>query len=638
MTILVYVLGFLLVTISSFQLGKQFTKIKLPVITGYLLIGIAAGPYILKLIQPNAIPHLDFLNDFSLGFIALAAGTELYLKELKHSIKSIAWNTTAQLVATFVLTSITFYYLASYIPFTASMTAGSKIAVSILVGTILVARSPSSAIAIINEMRAKGPFVRTAMGVTVVKDILVIILFSICLSLSQSLINGIDVEWTVILKLLFELALSFLIGFAFGKLLELVFSSSLSNKIKTVIILAMGFGMFQALHYGEEYIHHHFDMILRVEALLVVLLGSFYVTNFTKHRLEFQEMMEHNGPWIYVIFFTLTGASLSLDVLVTVWKIALVLFFVRLISMIIAAYIGGTLAGDEPLHKKYGWMPYVTQAGVGIGLATEIAGEYTIWGNEFYTIVVSVIVINQIVGPPLFKYAIQKVGEAHTKGKNVATTGKKALIFGFENQSVALARQLLAHNWKTIIVSCDEEKDKTIVDGVEVMSFAQISKAMFKKLNAQKADTIVLFLSDEENYALNELIYEHLGTKDVLVRLQDRSYLERFKELGAHVIDPASAFINLMDHYVRSPIGTSLLLGGDKNQDTLDVEVIDSTMDGKLLRDIRLPSDVIILSLKHNGKNIIMHGYTEIRVGDILSVVGSNESLDKVAVMFGDLA
>ncbi len=55
------------------------------------------------------------------------------------------------------------------------MDTSSKIAVSILFGTIFVARSPSSAIAVINEMRANGPFTKTVMGVTVLKDVLVII-------------------------------------------------------------------------------------------------------------------------------------------------------------------------------------------------------------------------------------------------------------------------------------------------------------------------------------------------------------------------------------------------------------------------------------------------------------------------------
>lgn len=82
---------------------------------------------------------------------------------------------------------------------------------------------------------------------------------------------------------------------------------------------------------------------------------------------------------IYVAFFTLTGVMMSLDVLAEIWGIALILFSVRLVAMIIGAYVGSTLAGDDKLHKQIGWMPYVTQAGVGLGLAIEVSTEYGTW-------------------------------------------------------------------------------------------------------------------------------------------------------------------------------------------------------------------------------------------------------------------
>ena len=45
----------------------------------------------------------------------------------------------------------------------AEMSSSHKIAVAVLFATIFVARSPSSAIAVINEMRANGPFTKTVI-------------------------------------------------------------------------------------------------------------------------------------------------------------------------------------------------------------------------------------------------------------------------------------------------------------------------------------------------------------------------------------------------------------------------------------------------------------------------------------------
>ena len=91
------------------------------------------------------------------------------------------------------------------------------------------------------------------------------------------------------------------------------------------------------------------------------------------------------------------------------------LFGIRLVTMIIGSILGGSLAGDSALFRRIGWMPFVTQAGVGLGLATIVANTLPSFGAEFQTIVVAVIVLNQFVGPPLFKWSIQLVGEARTK-------------------------------------------------------------------------------------------------------------------------------------------------------------------------------------------------------------------------------
>jgi Trk K+ transport system NAD-binding subunit len=89
-----------------------------------------------------------------------------------------------------------------------------------------------------------------------------------------------------------------------------------------------------------------------------------------------------------------------------------------------------------------------------------------------------------------------------------------------------------------------------------------------------------------------------------------------------------------MDHLVRSPQAATLLLGMQGDQDTMDVEVMNPDLRGIPLRDLRLPADIIVLSLNRNGQSIITHGYTRLRMGDILTMVGSNESLMVVTLKF----
>ena len=198
---IVVLIGFGIVAIAGNQIAKVFQKLKFPLITGLIITGIIAGSSILKFIPAKTLPELNFLNDIALAIIAFSAGSELYLKELRSRMNSIKWMTIGQLVITFTLSSIVIYYAADYIPFMAELSTNVKIIIAVLFGVIFVARSPSSAIAVINEMRANGPFTKTSMGVTVIKDVLVIVLFAICFAIAKAVINGEDLGFTFLLFL-----------------------------------------------------------------------------------------------------------------------------------------------------------------------------------------------------------------------------------------------------------------------------------------------------------------------------------------------------------------------------------------------------------------------------------------------------
>ncbi len=631
--------GFLIIALSANHISKFFAKIKFPLITGLLLAGIFAGPFAFKLIPVENAKSLNFLNEISLAFIAFAAGSELYLKEIRGQFKSILWNTLGQLVITFGLGLLGVFLASDYIPFMADMSCVGKMAVAILMATIFVARSPSSAIAVINELRAKGPFTQTSIGVTVVKDVLVIILFAVCFALAKTFLSGEPFSLASLGFLLIELLVSFGLGRLIGIIIKWFFKFKMNKHLKVSILIALGYGVYVFAAWLGEFTaqEHILGHRFYVEPLLICILGSYYVTNYSTSRPEFTELLHETGPVIYVVFFTLTGASLALDVLVEVFGIAVIFFFVRLIGMIIAGYVGGTLAGDPWKFRHLNWMPYVTQAGVGLGLATLIKHTFPEFGVEFETIIVGVIVINQVVGPPLFKYALHKVEETHEKAETPAFDGHNdAIIFGFEPMSLALARQLKNHGWGVKIAAMRKAEEIESVEDIEIVFMDSISMECLNKLEPEHADNMVLMLSDRENLQWCELIYEQVGTKEVVVRASgDRYYAKKFNELDALVVDPASAMVNLMDHFVRSPNATSILLGMETDQDAIDIEIMDPTIQGLALRDLRLPSDILILSISRNGQMMITHGYTRLRVGDIVTILGSPESIDKVELMFG---
>ena len=261
MALLRPLLAFGVIGLSSRQIGQLFTRFRLPMITGYLFAGIIAGPFVLDFISEETVQSLHFLEQISLAVIAFAAGSELYIHELRSQLRSIAWVTVGLSLFTHVIASLALFLMSSFIPFMRELPAASRLAAAILVGPIMIARSPSSAIAIVNELRARGPFTRTVLGVTVVMDLVVIVIFAIDSSLADTLISNTGPSVLLLFLLLGEILLALLAGFLLGRVLTRLLMLRLALRWKAGLIVLAGYGVFVFSDLLRDYSHR----ILSVE-------------------------------------------------------------------------------------------------------------------------------------------------------------------------------------------------------------------------------------------------------------------------------------------------------------------------------------------------------------------------------------
>lgn len=634
MALTAFLTTFLIVAAAADRISVKFQKYGVPLISGFLLIGIISGPHVLSIIDSTIASNLLFINEIALAFIAFAASSELYLKELRSRINSIKWLTIGQLTITFLVISVSLILLSGYIPFLKELDASAIVAVAFLTATVLCARSPSSAIAVINEVRAKGPFTSTVLGTTVVVDFTVIIMFSISFSAAKALVYGDDFTISFLLTLLGEIIVSFMLGLLMGFVLKNILAIGIHKRLKAVLILLAGYGAY-AIYYGtQELSLRLFNIHVDLEPLVMCLVGSFYVVNYTRYRQEFLKIIDDVGPYIYTIFFTYAGALLAVDVIPSVWQVTLVIVVINAIAVFMGTFFGGTISREKRSFKLTYWTSFLTQAGVGLGLATIVSNEFGSFGNSFSAVVISVIILNQLIGPVLFKWSLNKFGESRVRAGVPQFDGiRDAIIIGFESQAVALARQLMSHGWMVKIATRKDIEESDFPD-INIVKVDNFELEALKSIDAHLSEAIVLLLTDEENLAITEIVYQHIGTKEIIVRLNDRENFEDFHKLGVLIVDPGTAMVSLLDQFVRSPQATSLLLGMQKGQGTMELEVLNPDLYGVYLRDLRLPADIIIISVHRKGQMIISHGYTRLRKRDVVTMVGSWESLQKMARLF----
>jgi Trk K+ transport system NAD-binding subunit len=101
------------------------------------------------------------------------------------------------------------------------------------------------------------------------------------------------------------------------------------------------------------------------------------------------------------------------------------------------------------------------------------------------------------------------------------------------------------------------------------------------------------------------------------------------------VVYPATAVVNLLDQFVRAPQSALLLSRTDPNKELVQITITEPDIDGLALRDLRLPSDVLILGIVRDGTSIIPHGHTRLRLDDEVMLIGEARSLAEVTYRFG---
>lgn len=393
-------LGFIL--IFAFLLGKKINRFSLPQITGFILAGVLCGPYIFKFLSIEDVRELQLLDGLALSLIALTAGGEMRITELRRrakAISSILLFQTVIIIAGFVIIG---FLSRPFFPFFSGKTLAQGFAVSLLLGTLATATSPSTTIAVITETNSRGKYTDLILSTAVVKDFLVIVIFAFSLFYSKFLIfpeQAFDIG--LLVNVLREVGGSVLLGILIGG--GIILYLKFIQRETTLFILGIAFFTYQISH------------SLGYHPLLICLVAGFLVENFSSRGESLILAIEKSSVPIYVVFFAIAGASLDLAALQRNWLLALIFVVWRGVLKFSGTYIGAKVAKEDPGVQRRSWAGFISQAGVALGMVIIIERTFPQWGSEFKAIVLAFIAINQIIGPVLLQRLLHRVDEVGKK-------------------------------------------------------------------------------------------------------------------------------------------------------------------------------------------------------------------------------
>ena len=116
---------------------------------------------------------------------------------------------------------------------------------------------------------------------------------------------------------------------------------------------------------------------------------------------------------IFAMFFTLAGAHFDLGVIREAGILSILIIFGRCGGKYIGARIGAVISHSSVKIKKYLGLGLMPKAGVTVGLAL-LAKQYfesSGVGNIMLSAILTSVIINELIAPPLTKYALIKAGE-----------------------------------------------------------------------------------------------------------------------------------------------------------------------------------------------------------------------------------
>lgn len=398
-------LGVGLLLIGAFIGGKATAAVGLPRITGYILVGLMVGPHTTGMVSQEMLQASKAVEGLAVALIALTAGGELRIPWIRRYARRLTLITFSELtVVAVVVTSVLFVGRALF-PFMPVDDLATSGVIAMVFGAIAVANSPTVTIAVIGETGADGPVAQTALGVTILKDVAVIVLFAVTITVARDAL-GAGGAGSLGLTLLRELGGSILTGLLFGVGISL-FLRFVGRDV-AVFVLAACFAMWQV------------SSALHLETLLVALTAGFWVENFSKASGD--ALIKGIGRLalpVYALFFAAAGTKVDLAALATLWPLALLLTVVRGASVWAGTRLGAKLARAEPEVRRYVWLGFISQAGVSLALATIVARSFPTWGNDLQALIVAMIALHELIGPILFQWGLRRAGEANTRGSHL---------------------------------------------------------------------------------------------------------------------------------------------------------------------------------------------------------------------------
>jgi Kef-type K+ transport system membrane component KefB len=344
--------------------------------------------------------QLQVVNGLAVVLIALIAGLEINFGRMRGRLWSIVTFGGISILVMFAGLYVMLFAAWPWLPIAPGVGGLERAAIAAVLTTLVVSFSPTVTIAVVAESRARGPLSELVLAVVILADLVLILFFTLALQLARttSTAAGAATDIGLFVTLLWEI----LGSLSYGALLGAVFALYLRFVGRELPVVLLGLCL---LIVGTA-------ALLHFEALLVALAAGLVVENIAPPEGDaLRDAVERSALPVLVVFFVAAGAGLNLDALASLGLAAVAIAAVRLVWIRTGTIVGRRLARLDTPGAASAWLGLISQAGVTFGLAAIVGAEFADWGPRVQTLIIATSGLHVIIGPLLFRAALDDAGE-----------------------------------------------------------------------------------------------------------------------------------------------------------------------------------------------------------------------------------
>jgi Trk K+ transport system NAD-binding subunit len=121
----------------------------------------------------------------------------------------------------------------------------------------------------------------------------------------------------------------------------------------------------------------------------------------------------------------------------------------------------------------------------------------------------------------------------------------------------------------------------------------------------------------------------------VVARLNEPGEIPRFEKIGVTPLNPATDQAVLLGLVTRNPTMYELLTRTDDARDLCEIAIRNPAFLNKPLKEIEFPGDLLVVAVRKGGELVVPRGDTILRMGDHLTVLGSDDCVGNTRDLFG---